>query len=305
MGIIKFNGVNNKLRNSDKGPAPKRIILTNKNITEEEWDLFVKDYIRWYSGKKEASKPKKQYIPKGSVGKSGSKIINSFTQTRKNPNKCLVESHIYETVLKYANGQKLNCLVISGPDYQRHIKKLFSTIAEKVYIIEKDKTVFRKIFNKANICPYYIDNKVDIICTDLNDIILPDCQYLDLDLMGSIKSCQEVITKHINNQLHFLSPDKMKFLTFTVSMRNDGGEKERFKTLQSIFSDSDLKSNLFKFKGDDIFGDKIKLGERDPQFKDYCFKLIPIFKELGRIVDTQVLTYQDTTAMMSVLITYK
>jgi len=301
-GIIKHNGTNKLMRVSDIGPLPKRLVLTNKDITEEEWDLLVQDYVKWYSGKKSTKSKRTKKPVSGSVGMKSVKIINNFTQLRANPNKNFVENHFLITVKQYTHGQKINCLSVTGPDYNRHIEKLFSTIAKKVYVVEGKKGVFQKIYNKALVCPNYINGNVDLIKADLLDVIIPDCQYVDLDLMGSLKGQINIITRYMSIQLHYFLPETIKFLTFTASTRNDGGPSERFKILQTIFQNAGLNAEL---EGDELFGNKIPMGSQEHTQLKFCYKHIPVISNYGRIIDAQVFTYQDTSPMLSVLFVYK
>ena len=301
-GIVKHNGINNLMRASGKGRFPKRLVLANKDITEEEWDLFVQDHIKWYTGKKSTKSKRKKKSVSSNVGMKSIKIINRFTKL--GLNKDFVENHFLTTVKQYIHGQKISCLSVTGPDYNRHIENLFSTVADKVYVVEREKGVFQKIYSEALICPNYINGNVNLIKADLADIIIPDCQYIDLDLMGSIKGEVNIITRCILTQLYFL-PDSIKFLTFTVSTRNDGGPSERFKVLQTIFQDSGLNSELEGFHGGKLFGNKIPMGSQEHTQLKFCYKRIPIISNYGCVIDVQVFTYQDTTPMLSILFVYK
>jgi len=306
QGVVKHNGVNKLMRISDRGPSPKRLVLINKDITEEEWNQLAENYISWYSGKKQTKSRRKKKQVSGSVGMKSIKIVNSFTQTRKNPNKEFVESHFLTTVKQYIyHGHKIDCLSVTGPDYDRHIEKLFATIANKVCIVERKKGVFKEIFNKASICPNYIAGNVDLIKADLMDVIVPGCQYVDLDLMCSLQGQTRIISRYISTQLHYFLPDTIKFLTFTASIRNDGGPAKRFKVLQDIFLNSGLNALLHGFQGDGEFGDKIPMGNHKHSQLKFCYKHVPIMANPGRIIDTQVFTYQDTTPMLSILFVYK
>lgn len=304
-GVVKHNGTNKLMRVSDKGPLPKRLVLTNKDITEEEWDLLVQDHIKWYSGKKSTKSKRTKKPVSGNVGMKAIKIINNFTQSRINPNKNFVENHFLITVKQYTYGQKISCLSVTGPDYNRHIEKLFSTIAKKVYVVEGKKGVFQKIYNEALICPNYINGNVDLIKADLLDVIIPDCQYVDLDLMGSLEGQINIIIWYMSTQLLYFLPETIKFLTFTVSTRNDGGPSERFEILQTIFQNAGLNAELEGFYGDELFGNKIPMGSQEHTGLKFCYKHIPVISNYGRIIDAQVFTYQDTSPMLSVLFVYK
>ena len=113
-----------------------------------------------------------------------------------------------------------------------------------------------------------------------------------------------IITRYILTQLYFL-PESIKFLTFTVSTRNDGGPLERFKILQTVFQDTGLNAKLEGFRGNELFGNKFPMGSQEHTNLKFCYKHIPVFSNYGRIIDIQFFTYQDTSPMLSILFVYK
>lgn len=301
-GIVKDNGTNKTMRISDRGPYPKRIVLTNKNISEEEWDQLIQDYRTHYTGKK-ATKSKRK-IKKVSVGKLSSKIIESFEENRNNPNKRFVESHFLTIIRQYLCHQKVNCLTVTGPDYNRHMKSLFSTIADKVYVVENKKEVFKTIFNKAIICPNYINGNVRLVNSDIEDVIIHNCRYVDVDLMCSIQNISKIVIGQVNNQSLFFSNDELKFISFTSSERGDGGIHGRIGSLKNILlSAFDCELLGFQAINGNTIG--IDMGPKKRTQLSMCQKHLHLIKRHGRVVDLQVMSYQDTTPMLSVLIVYK
>ena len=304
QGVVKHNGVNETLRRSNRGPSPKRIVLVNKDITEEEWDSFIAKYIAWYSFKKEESKLKKKEPKIKSIERKSKDIINSFTEERDNPNKSFLESHILDIVKSYIQ-TPINCMAVTGPDYNRHVDKLFTTIAKKLTIVEYNHGIFKEIVNKASVCPRYLyDNSIDLIKADAANVILPDCLYVDLDLMESLQGIQDIVSHHISYQHYFSRHDINKFITFTASTRNDGGPEKRFEILQNIFLNTGLNIELDGFEGKDLFGDTIPM-TKSKETLMYCLKHKPIISSPGRMVDCHIFTYQDTTPMITVLIIYQ
>ena len=294
-GIIKHIGTNKELRKGNKGPWPKRLALVNKDITEDEWNKFIAHYIKWYSGKKETRSIKKKVIP-GNVGKISSKIIESFKHERENPNKCYVESYFLNIVKHYIQ-DPIDCMTVTGPDYTRHINNLFSTIAKKITVVEHKHKVFNEIFNQACACPKYLHGDVDLVKKDVTKYI-SNSQYIDLDLMGSLQSLVDVIYNHFRNQLYLNDQDVYKFLTFTASIRSDGGPEKRLDILKHIFLNTGLNAVLDGFHGE---GEPV---QNSYQLK-FCLKHLPDISDNGRLIDSHIFTYQDTTPMLSVLIVYK
>lgn len=297
-GVVLNNGSNKVMRISDRGPLPKRIILKNRDISKAEWDNLVEEYIKFYSWKKANKSSRK--VKNVNVGKLPEAIVENFKETRDNPRKQFVEEFFLGIIKNYSN-EKMNCLVVTGPDYNRHIRKLFSTIAKKVFVVEREPDVFNKISNKANICPNHINNNVPLINCDLDEIIIPNCIYMDLDLMGSLVNTRRTISSQIRKQLNFTLKDKVKFVSFTSCIRHDGGFDKRFDCLRSVLISS-FGSDLTSMQGN---WDYINMGNFEPLKLKFCRKHIPIFSTYGSIIDIQVITYQDTSPMMSVLVVYK
>lgn len=306
-GILIHNGVNKDMRELGKGPFPKRIILKDKNISQENWDVFVEKFRSHYQYKK--NNKSTRVVKTKSLSKLPSKINNSFDENRDNKNKVIVERFFFETVKQYLNNEKVRCLAITGPDYNRHVQGLFSTIADEVFIVEIDNEVFRTIFNKAQICPNYLSNKVKLINTDINDVIINNCRYIDLDLMSSTASIFPIVHEQVKLQKYFVNFNELKFLTFTACNRKDGGPNDRLIALERLLHFSfQAKLKGFQGKSDDCFGEPIvfnKEGNNEDKNLKHCYKRIPIFSDYGCIVDIHVFTYQDTSPMISVLAVYK
>jgi hypothetical protein len=300
-GIVKENGADKSLRRKGKGPYPKKLSLVNPNITRKEWDHFVDQYRLFYQYKKE-NKVNRKFKRKTIMSKveNSDTIIDSFGEDRDNPNKQLVEDHFFKTVKKYLGVKKAHCFAITGPDYFRHVTKLFGTIANKVTVCEIQPDVFDVIYRKAQVCPHYTVGKVSLYMGDVNDA-LSTCQYIDLDLMACICSIDELIIKQIKHQS--LNCDGLKFLTFTTSIRNDGGVDKRLSILKKILLKS-LNVKLNGFRGGNGFGEGIEVFNPSKQLS-FCLKHIPEIEDCGKVKDIQVFTYQDSQPMMSVLITYK
>ena len=292
-GIVKRNGVNKELRTNDRGPYPKRLVLVNKDITDNEWQAFVDKYIEWYSGQKKKKSTKK--TPNLNIGQVPKKIINSFKEERNNPNKCYVESQFLKTVKSYIN-TPIECMAVTGPDYDRHISKLFSTIASKLTIVEHKHEIFKVILSKASICPKYIQGSVDLIKADVSGVISTS-QYIDLDLMGTLKSLVNIISNHLRNQLYFNNSDSYKFLTFTASIRCDGGYEKRVDLLKHIFLNMGLNAKLEGYEEG--------IPVRSSKKLKFCQSHRPIISDKGRLIKCQIFTYQDTTPMLCVLLIYK
>ncbi len=300
QGLIENNGVNKKMRGI-KGPYPTRIKLTNPHITTEEWKQLVKKYRMWYQYKKE-NKNKRVSSPKTVMEKfkNSDSIIHNFDEDRDNQNKQFVEDYFFNIVQKHLGEERINCFAITGPDYFRHVTKLFNTIANKVTICELQPDIFDVIYRKAQVCPYYIDKKVSLYKGDVND--LPwNCQYIDLDLMACIDSISETIVNQVNNQSR--ACDGLKFITFTTSTRNDGGVDVRLSKLKNLLNDS-FGLKLKGFQGGEGFGEGVELFNKT-QSLNFCLQRIPKIIDYGKVKDICIFTYIDHSPMMSVLLVYK
>ena len=299
-GVLKHNGQNINVRKEIKGPIPKRVILTNPDISLDEWSKVVRAYRTHYQYKQTQTLNKKSTRPKV-MNKTHScrDIIDNFNEDRDNPNKQFIEDYFINVVKKQLKGELINCFIISGPDYYRHTTKLFDTIANHVMICELKPDIFDVIYKKAQICPSYINNKVSLANCNVDDISPTNCQYLDLDLMGTINNISNSISSQVDKQ----NNTKLKHLTFTSSIRNDGGKIKRVNVLKELlYKNFGLK--IKEFQGDSKgLGKGIGLFNKTEKL-NYCLKHIPTIKEYGRVKDIHIFSYQDKTPMLSVLVSY-
>ena len=297
QGLVAENGVNKKMRR-DKGPYPTRVILTNPNITVEEWNQLVSEYRLWYQYKKE-NKVKRKSNPKTIMEKfkNSDSIIDSFDEDRDNPNKQFVEDYFINIVQKHLGKEHINCFTITGPDYFRHVIKLFNTIANKVIICELKPDVFDVIYRKAQVCPHYTNNKVSLLNCNVDDVVPLNCYYMDIDLMGNLDNISKSILKQIKNQDYSCNKNRLKFMTFTTSTRNDGGIDNRLRALKNLLYEG-FELKLESFQNGKSFDNSSKS-------LSFCLQHILDIKEFGRVKDLTVFTYQDCTQMMTVLVVYE
>ena len=225
------------------------------------------------------------------------KIITAFNpKVRENPNKRFIESFFLKIAMNYI--PKSRCLVITGPDYQRHMTNLFDTIASEVYVCEIAKRVFKKILKQVYKCPYYKAGKVKLINCPVQEIMISRCRYIDLDLMGTIKTIGGIISNKLIFQSNTVSG--LKAFSFTAGVRKDGRSEERFIHLYQILK-SYLGAELLGFDGVlSGFGKGFKLDGLQAGRKH-----IPNFKDSGKIIDSHFFIYRDDTPMLTCLIIYK
>jgi hypothetical protein len=296
-GVIKIISKDKSLRTGTRGPIPKRWGLTNPNLTIEEWNDCVEEYRRFYQYQKDRKLNK--VSPKTIEQKfnNSSEIIDAFEE-RDNPNKQMVEDYFLKVVEKYLDKNLIDCLIISGPDYNRHISKVFSKIANHVTICEKERDIFKSIYRKACICPFYLNNQVSLINADVHGFYKDNCRYIDLDLMATIRNIKPIILKQLKNQIK--TCDEIKFFTFTVSLRNDGGEKIRIEQLKEILYES------FEVTLDGLgMGDDIENEFVESKKYGFCREFLPEVQDYHNVKELIVMEYKDTTPMISVLIVYE
>jgi len=290
-----------KIKPVGKRGGGKQYVDPKPAVTEAEFTDFLRRYRKFnlkYKGKK-----KKIVYSTPAISGNGSAILSSFSPDRKNPNKQYVEMAFLSTIKNFLNGDRVKCLSISGPYYKRHIDTLFSTVANKVCIVEIDNDIFNHVFQEAKTCPHYQAGRVSIMKCDISEVVLLDCQFIDLDLMRSLNNIGEKIISQVIGQTTFNKEGALKHISFTASIRGDGGEEKRFNLLKNILSaafDADLKG----FHGESVFGDRYHMTHSTGKWH-HCSRHIPMFNDQGSIVDMQFFTYKDGAPMMSVLITYK
>ena len=124
--------------------------------------------------------------------------------------------------------------------------------------------------------------------------------FIDLDLMSTLENIYSSVLKQIKFQNDTCNKRELKFVSFTSSIRNDGGSDKRFEILKDLLYES------FKLKID-------KLGKGIPMLYkpkplNYCLQHIPIIKkdkDWGTAKYILITTYQDHSPMLSVLVVYK
>lgn len=291
------------LKPKQRGLPPKLYSLTNPNITEEEWEKIASDYRLFYRYEKNKKNGRRKKVPKAfDHSKDSNKIISSFDEDRDNTNKRAVEECFIDIVSKYLKGKTTKCFAITGPDYNRHIIKLFDKIAEKTSVCEIDPHIFNIIYRKAQICPYYMDKKVSLLNCDINDVEICGYNYMDLDLMGWLQNISESILKQVKRQNESCKKRSLKFITFTASIRSDDSLNRLSKLKKLLYKGFQLVLDSFEGgpgfgKGTQMFNESSKL--------NFCHQHIPIISDFGKAKDLYVFTYQDTQPMMSVLVVYK
>lgn len=295
--IIAYNGRNENLRKHRKGPAPKRVVLIKKDISDEEWDNFVNDYRLYYQYLKD-HKVGRKYKPKTVVQKFNQcdSIVQNFGDDRHNPNKQYVEKFYIKKTKEYLGVKRVRCLVITGPCYDHHMKTLFSTIADKIFVCEIAPDVFDNIYRKSKICPYRLKQKVSLLNCDVNDIAVVDCRYADIDLMRTLRNNYSIISEQIKRQDMFCDKNKEKFITFTFTRRYDGYEN-------SIVDLKKLCWNRFGAEVESIT-DGVHVRKQTKKLSS-CKRHFVNMRENGRIQEIYVFTYQDDVPMMNILVIYK
>jgi hypothetical protein len=290
--------------NHAKGPMARRLSLTNPAITNEEWEEFVSKFRLFYQYKKEyKNKQIKPKTIKEKLESSSAPITTGFAKERENPNKQFIEDYFLKAIKQNLGGNSIPCFTLTGPDYNRHMTKLFNTIASKVTVAEIDKGVFDTIYNKAKICPYYLKDKVSLLNCNIDDVSATNCYFMDLDLMGNIVTIYNTVLKQIKIQSDSCNNNKLKYISFTASRRKDGGKKNRVKKLSKLLYEG-FGTQLDGFRGGEGFGTGTEVFHPSKQLRT-CKKHIPNITHYGRIKKIHVFTYQDRAPMMSLLIAYK
>lgn len=250
------------------------------------------------------SAPISQKITLGVRGNSDfeDKINDKFDpEKRKNHNKRFVEDFFLKIATNYIS--QTRCLVITGPDYDRHITKLFDTIANEVYVCEYAPGIMRQIEDTASTCPHFQQGQIKFLNCPVQDIMVDKCQYIDLDLMATLINVRSVIAKHIKLQSFVV--EGIKVIIFSAGVRNDGQGLVRFKILHDLLSTS-LNAKLMGFDGIPCgFGKGVILDGIKTGSGINCTKHVPNFKDSGRIIDFQYFNYADDCPMITAIIVYK
>jgi len=309
-GIIKINGY---VPHTGPGKAPRRLTLSDINMTNDDWDTFIQLYRaeiveetkaklnKKKKAKLSTTKPCKASAPP--VSTSSEKICDHFNETRENPNKQFVESFFINRVAQYLGDEKVRCLALTGPDYFRHVNKLFNTFTDELFIVENDNGVFNQILERAKDCPHYAANRVKLLNCNLEDVVIRSCRYIDLDFMCGLKSTYQTINSYVRTQTFTAGKDITKFITFTSSNRNDGGEDERLRVLKQLLYEA-FAIKIERFNGGAGLGGKFPLTKAHKLH--YCHQRNPIIIDYGTVIDIQIITYSDSNhPMLSVLVVYQ
>ncbi len=156
------------------------------------------------------------------------------------PNKDIVENFVVNLGKQYFQ-DKVNCLTLTCDRYQMHIDRLFDSFAKKVYVLERETDKMNFIIQQAQTCPYNLSKKVRFIPLDASDFTLTDCQFMDLDVGGSIATNLNAIKNHAFQQHR--RDRRINIFAFSFSPR--GGRHENaetnFKNLKSILNCLDIE----------------------------------------------------------------
>jgi ferredoxin len=118
------------------------------------------------------------------------------------PNKDIVEKKMMITgrrILGYGN-KRVNCLTVCCDRYQLHVERLFKCFAKKVFIVERAEDKLKTINAAAKNCRFHKNGKVKIIPLDADEFTLNDCQFMDLDIDGTLGTSSKTIKKHALTQ---------------------------------------------------------------------------------------------------------
>ena len=223
----------------------------------------------------------------------------------KNHNKRYIESFYLRVISSWISIARLPCLIISGPDYSRHVKNAFHFgVAGTVTIAEHDNKYFNHIMSQARRCSFYNDNRVSLFNGDVKDLG-PYYKYQDLDLMKSFSNTFHIIKHRLSEQaVAFPSQDYSmeNFFSFTVSLRSKS-KTDNFNYMKKLFSV--LECDLIGFDGvEKGYGTGVKNNHNKTAERAYCVKHHPNFTS-GRVQDCIYYHYKDTAPMLSCMFIYK
>jgi len=113
------------------------------------------------------------------------------------PNKDIVENKMMLTGRRLlSKRRRVNCLTVCCDRYQLHVDRLFKSFAKKVFIVERAEDKLETINAATENCQFHKDGKVKIIPLDANEFTMNNCQFVDLDIDGTLKTNGETIRKH-------------------------------------------------------------------------------------------------------------
>ncbi len=141
-------------------------------------------------------------------------------------NKDLVEN----AVLNMARGfikRKVNCLTLCCDRYDLHVNRLFDSFAKKVYIFEQDRDKLIMIYRAAKLCHHYQERKVHVLPVNASELTLNDCEFIDLDIEGSLVKTKDTVIKHAQTQ-RCQDPQPVnsrRVFSYTFSLRPFSREK--------------------------------------------------------------------------------
>lgn len=265
--------------------------------------------------------PKYKHIQKSEAGeqiKTTEKITvkSPFKRTYAgtSPNKDIIENYVVNLGRQYFQEDKVNCMTLTCDRYQMHVDRLFANFAKKVYVLERKTDKMEFIRDQASKCPYNLSGKVSLIPLDASEFTLNDCQFMDLDIGGSIANNISAIRNHAFRQHH---RDK-NINVFAFSFSSRGGPYENSET-----NFTNLKSILHVFDVELIGFDAVKGGfgkgvempgsVHENAIKGdknrYCKKHTVNYKakyDSTQIYELVYFTYSDTSAPMGhMVITYR
>jgi len=206
-------------------------------------------------------------------------------------NKRLIEETFLQTVSSFVLPTRV--LKLTGEDYNYYMQSLFSSLANEVYVAEIDKKRFQTIYKQASKCPHYNRGNVNLINSDVSNLSIMGCAYVDLDIMSTLKKIDPIFEHHVICQKNTVSG--IKAISATASIRFSGSSQERFDKLQEILL-KNFNANLYGF-GSEYGGFEpggITLpGSVCKGHGVYAKRQIPVFTESGDIIDFHLLNYGD------------
>ena len=213
------------------------------------------------------------------------------------PNKDIVERKMMISGRRFLKTKRVNCLTVCCDRYKLHVDRLFKSFAKKVFIVERAEDKLKIINEAAKNCRFHKNGKVKIIPLDANDFTLNDCQFMDLDINGTIGTNGETIKKHALAQRNDKTHSR-KIFSFAFSARYKN--ELTFSELHEIFKIFDIF--LIGFGGvPGGFGKgksvpkSINMGPRDKNNPDgklrYCKKVEANYSMLTKNVQIEEILF--------------